>query len=152
MKNIIKEVVSNNNLIHIATIDLEGNPANRGVDYAMGDTENVVYFITHKATSKVDQIKNNSKVSFVIDKDCKDWAELSELRYIKGSGNAYIIEDAEEAQKAIGYIFQKFPFLKYLPGEPTDFIPVKVVFDKVFVTDNTISFGHTEMVDYSASK
>ncbi len=149
MKKIIKEVVASRNLMHLATVDKEGFPANRGVDYAMGDVENEVYFITHKMSAKVDQIRNNNRISFVIDEDTPEWEKLAKLKYIKGSGRAYFVKEAEEVQKAFGLLIQKFPFLKDLPGDPSDFLPIKVVFNKVYATDNSVSFGHTEEVVYS---
>ena len=43
---------------------------------------------------------------------------------------------------------EKFPFLKDLPGDPSDFVGIKVELKDVFVTDNTIEFGHTDTVNY----
>jgi len=43
---------------------------------------------------------------------------------------------------------QKFPYIKDLPGEPTDFVAVKLSLDEVLVTDNTVQFGHTETLTY----
>jgi hypothetical protein len=51
-------------------------------------------------------------------------------------------------QKAFGLLMQKFPFFENLPGEPSDFVAIKVELKEVLVTDNTISFAHTEKVTY----
>jgi general stress protein 26 len=143
-----KEVVSSHNLLRIATIDARGRPCVRSVDYAVGDSNNVLYFITRKDSRKVQQIKDNGNIAFAIDHDCPSWDDLQKLRYIKGTGTAALVDDHQEMEKAFGLLMQKFPFLKDLPGDPSDFVGVKVKLNEVFVTDNTIQFGHTETVTF----
>ena len=147
-KETAKEVIDGHNLLRIATIDSKGMPCVRSVDYAVGDSENMLYFITHKDSRKVAQIKENANIAFAIDHDCPSWDDLQKLKYIKGTGTAALIEDPQEMEKASGLMMQKFPFLKDLPGEPTDFVGIKVELKEVFVTDNTIHFGHTESITY----
>ena len=144
----VKEVVDGHNLLRIATIDMSGLPCVRSVDYAVGDSENVLYFITQKNSRKVQQIKENNNIAFAIDHDCPSWEDLQKLKYIKGTGTAAVVEDPQEMEKAFGLLMQKFPFLKDLPGDPSDFVGVKVQFKEVFVTDNTIEFGHTKTLTY----
>ncbi len=144
----VKEVVNNHNLLRIATLDTDGLPCVRSVDYAVGDSENVLYFITQKESRKIQQIKANGTIAFAIDHDCPSMEDLQALKYIKGTGTANLVEDPEEAQKAFGLLLQKFPFLKDLPGDPSDFVPVKVALTEALLTDNTIEFGHTESVTY----
>lgn len=144
----IRKILENHNLMHIATVDENGHPHVRGVDYAIGEKDDEIYFTTHKMTRKVGQIKNNEKIAFVVDHDCPEWEDLQKLVYIKGIGTAQILETPEEIQKAFGLILQKFPYLKNLPGEPSDFVGVKVVLNEVYVTDNTVSFGHTETYQF----
>ncbi len=144
----VKEVVNNHNLLRIATLDADGMPCVRSVDYAMGESENVLFFITQKTSRKIQQIKSNGTIAFAIDHDCKSMEELQALKYIKGTGTASVIEDPAEMQNAFGLLLQKFPYLKDLPGDPSDFVGVKVAFKDALVTDNTIQFGHTESVAY----
>ncbi len=144
----VKEVVREHNLLRIATIDASGLPCVRSVDYAVGDSENVLYFITQKDSRKVQQIKANGNIAFAIDHDCPTWDDLQKLKYIKGTGTAALVEAPQEMEKAFGLLMQKFPFLKDLPGDPSDFVGIKVELKEVFVTDNTIQFGHTEAVTY----
>ena len=147
-KETVKEVLRGHNLLRIATIDSNGLPCLRSVDYAMGDSENILYFITQKDSRKVQQIKHNGNIAFAIDHDCPTWDDLQNLKYIKGTGTAALVEDPQEMEKAFGLMMQKFPFLKDLPGDPSDFLAVKVELKEVFVTDNTIQFGHTKTVTY----
>lgn len=148
VKETMKEVIEDHNLMHIATIDSNGVPCLRGVAYAVGDSENILYFLTHKDSRKVSQIRNNGNVAVAIDHDCPEWDDLQKIKYIKGTGTAALIEDPEEMQKVFGLLIQKFPFFENLPGEPSDFVGIKVELKEILVTDNTISFGHTETVSY----
>lgn len=141
-----KQVIKEHNLMHIASIDENGYPCVRGVDYASDDDMNL-YFITHQMTRKVEQIRNNQHIAFAIDHDCLSFEELQKLKYIKGSGVAKEITNPEEMQRAFGLIMQKFPYLENLPGDPGDFTAFRVELKEVLVTDNTISFGHTEMME-----
>ena len=147
-KETVQEVLRGHNLLRIATIDASGRPCVRSVDYAMGDSENVLYFITQKESRKVQQIKENGRIAFAIDHDCPTWDDLQKLKYIKGTGTAALVEDPQEMEKARGLLMQKFPFLKDLPGDPSDFVGFKVELKEVFVTDNTIQFGHTSTLTY----
>ena len=144
VKETIQEVLNNHNLVRIATLDSNGLPCVRSVDYAIGDGENVLYFMTSKQSNKVQQIKNNGNVGFAVDHDCPTPEDLQKLKYVKGRGTAFIIENQQEMMKAMDLLMKKFPFLKDLPGDPSDFVAVKVELKDVLVTDNTIQFGHTE--------
>ena len=148
VKEKIKRVVEKHNLMHIATVNAAGIPFVRGVDFVVGDSENVLYFVTRQDSRKVQQIKGNRNIAFAIDHDCPTWDDLQKLKYIKGTGAAVLVEDPQEMEKAFGLLMQKFPYLKDLPGDPSDFVGVKVELKEVFVTDNTIQFGHTETVTF----
>ncbi|MBT8352587.1 MAG: pyridoxamine 5'-phosphate oxidase family protein [Deltaproteobacteria bacterium] len=147
-KETMLEVIQSHNLVHIATIDPNGLPCLRGVDYAEGEPENILYFLTRKDSRKIGHLAQNNNIAFAIDHDCPAWEDMAKLKYIKGTGTATVIDDPEEMQKAFGLLMQKFPFLAELPGEPSDFAGVKVELKHVLVTDNTIDFGNTEEIKF----
>jgi len=147
-KETMVEVIGSHNLVHIATIDSGGMPCVRGVDYAAGEKENILYFVTQKDSRKIGQLAVSSNIAFAIDHDCPSWEDLAKVKYIKGTGTATLVKDPAEIQTALGLLMKKFPFLSDLPGDPSDFAVVKVELKKVLVSDNTISFGHTEKVDF----
>lgn len=60
----MKEVLNTHNLLHIATMDENGMPSVRGVDYTASEIDNVLYFLTRKDTRKVKHIQNNRNVAF----------------------------------------------------------------------------------------
>ena len=147
-KETAKQVLNGHNLLRVATIDSNGLPCVRSVDFAVGNSENVLYFITQKDSRKVQHIRNNANIAFTIDHDCTTADDLQKLKYIKGTGTAAVVEDPREMEKAFGLLMQKFPFLTDLPGDPSDFVGIKVELKEVLVTDNTIQFGQTETVAY----
>jgi nitroimidazol reductase NimA-like FMN-containing flavoprotein (pyridoxamine 5'-phosphate oxidase superfamily) len=147
-KQTMVEVIGSHNLAHIATIDSDGMPCVRGVDYAAGDEENILYFVTQKDSRKIGQLAVSSNIAFAIDHDCPAWEDLAKAKYIKGTGTATLVKDPVEIQTAFGLLMKKFPFLSKLPGDPSNFAVVKVELKKVLVSDNTISFGHTEEVNF----
>ena len=147
-KKTMLEVIKTHNLVHFATIDLNGVPCVRGVDYATGEAENILYFVTRKDSRKVEQLGKNNNIAFAIDHDCPAWEDLAALKYIKGTGTASVIDNPDEMQMAFGLLMKKFPFLADLPGDPSDFAGIKIELKNILVTDNTIEFGHTEEVNF----
>ena len=147
-KETMVEVIGSHNLVHIATIDSGGMPCVRGVNYAAGDKENILYFVTQKNSRKIGQLAVTGNIAFAIDHDCPAWEDVAKVKYIKGTGTATLVKDPVEIQTAFGLLMKKFPFFSNLPGDPSDFAVVKVELKKVLVSDNTISFGHTEEVNF----
>jgi general stress protein 26 len=144
----MKQIVDTHNLLHLATIDSKGLPCLRGVDYAAGDEMNILYFMTRKDSRKVADILGNPQLAVTIDKDCPSWEDLAQLKYFKATGIAAIIEDPQEMEKAMGLLIQKFPFFANLPGNPADFVGIRITLGNVLVTDNTIEFGHIAELNF----
>lgn len=144
----MNEVIRNHSLVHLATVDASGDPCVRAVDFAAGEAENVLYFVTHKLSRKVAQISLNSRVGFAIDREAPTMEEIAAGKYIKGTATAAIIDDQDEMQKAMTLLLAKFPFLADMPGDPADFAVIRLTLQEVLVTDNTVSFGHTEEIDF----
>ncbi len=143
-KDTMMDVIKSHNLMHFATLDPNGLPSLRGVDYAVGEDENILYFITQKNSRKVGHILKNRNIALSIDHDCPTMVDLGKLKYIKASGLAYVIDSSEEAKNAFNLLQKKFPFFKELPGDPSDFLCIKVELKNILVTDNTMKFGHTK--------
>ncbi len=145
----IMEVLNNHNLMHIATIDENGNPKVRGVDFAIGEQENEIFFVTRKDSNKIRHIKNKNQISIAIDHDCPSMEDLNALQYIKAQGQAEMIKTADESQKAMGLLIKKFPFLADIPGDPQNMVCVKVTLDQIILVDNSVKFGHEETFQYN---
>lgn len=144
----MQEVISSHNVIHVATIDGNGTPCVRALDFAGSDEENIIYIMTHNKSRKVEQIRQNSQVGFAIDRDSPSLEELANSKFIKGIAAAEIIEEPTEQKKAIELLMNKFPFLTELPYNPADLVAIRLKLQSVLVSDNTISFGHTEEINF----
>lgn len=146
MNTTLKEIMDKNTLMTLCTVDEQGFPKGRSVDYAMGEDEKTVYMITMKNTDKVKEIANNNNVFVVIDYDVEGMEELSKVQYVKAKGKAYLAENDEETMIAFGKIVAKYPYLQGLPGEPSDFVGVRIELSEASITDNTVHFGYTEKI------
>ncbi|MBZ4683684.1 MAG: hypothetical protein PWP46_555 [Fusobacteriaceae bacterium] len=147
LKEKIINIMDTHGLVRIATISLEGLPKVRSVDFAR-DKENLdFYFMTFKNTDKVKELEANNNVYITIDKDAKDMLELSQIKYRKGNGKAMLLDNPEEIKKAMGLILEKYPYLKDLPGDPSMMNFYKVKLDKIYITDNSVKFGHVDIYE-----
>lgn len=149
MKNKIKDILEAHELLRMATLDSEGFPNVRSVDYAIDpENERYIYFTTFNNTNKVKELEKNNKVYLVVDKAASSIEALAQVKYIRATGKALKVEKPEEAQQAMGFIFNKYPFLKDLPGDPSMMSIYKIELDEVKVTDNTLGFGHVDIYKY----
>lgn len=144
-----RKVFESHILLRLATIDQQGMPKVRSVDFAIDkEDESVLYFMTFNLTNKVKELQNNNNVHIVVDKDAHSMEELSQVLYVKGSGKAYPLQTPDEIQKAMGMILGKYPYLKDMPGDPSAMAFFKIELDRIIVTDNSISFGYVEEYQY----
>lgn len=140
----IEKIMKDHELMSLATVSLDGKPRVRSVDFVMGDDASTLYFITNVNTQKVKELEKDSAVFISIDHDCPDMESLAQLSYLKAEGRARMASSPEEGQAIFGRILQKFPHLVNLPGEPSDFTGFEVKLSKIYLTDNSVGFGHTE--------
>lgn len=149
MKNIIKEIFNTYELLRLGTIDKDGLPNVRSVDFAMdSDNESVLYFTTFNNTNKVNEIEMNNNVYIVVDKEASTIQDLAVIKYIRGKGNAYKLTEAKEIGRAMELLVSKYPFLPELPGEPSMMSVYKIQLSEVSLTDNAKGFGHVDTVKY----
>jgi len=140
-----KDVLGSHVLMRLATINEDGFPSVRSVDFvADKEDESIIYFMSFKGANKVKELQNNNHVHIVVDKDANSMEELLQSVYVRGSGKAYPIQTPEEMQKSMGLYFEKYPYLKNMPGDPSMMTMFRIELDKVMVTDSRVSFGHTE--------
>lgn len=144
----IEKILKDHDLISLASIGVDGKPKVRSVDFVMGDDISTLFFITNKNTEKVNELKKNKNVHISVDHSCPTMEELAQLSYIKAEGIAVLAESPEESGMIFGRIVEKFPYLQNLPGDPSDFVGVTIKLSQVFLTDNTISFGHSESIKF----
>ena len=144
----MKEIIRNHELMSFATIDENGIPTVRGIDYTVGDADNVLYFMSRKASRKISHIRNNPAVGFAIVRECPNPQELARAKFLKGTGEAFVIDDMEEAKKASVLVLKRYPFMVNLPGYPSEFVCVRLEMKNVLVSDHTVGVGHIEEVNF----
>jgi general stress protein 26 len=145
----VRKVFDSHVLLRLATVDENGFPKVRSVDFvADKEDESILYFMSFKLANKVNELHNNNNVYIVVDKDANSMEELSQALFVRGSGKAYQILSPEEMQKSMALYFEKYPYLKDMPGDPSMMMLFRIELDKVIVTDSRVSFGHIEEYNY----
>ncbi len=149
MNKKIKEILEAHELLRIATLDNEGFPNVRSVDFANDPVdESKLYFTTFSQTNKVKEIEKNNDVYVLVDKSANSIEELAQIKYIRGTGKAYKVTDDVEIQNAMGLLLNKYPFIKDLPGDPSMMSVYRIDLKSVNVTDNSLGFGHVDTYEY----
>lgn len=129
-------------LMTLATATTDGKPMAHTVDYVNDGA--TVYFMTEKTTRKANNIMSNSSVFFTVDEDITD---LSACQAIQMAGQASLVTDKEEAQKAMGMLVEKIPQLSQLPPNP-NMVMFKINLSEGHFIDNTVNMGHRTSVEY----
>ncbi len=149
MKEKIQNILQKHELLRLGTLDANGFPNVRSVDFAVDpQDESKIYFTTFTATNKVKEIAADNRVYVVVDDAAHTIEELSQIQYIRGTGEAFQVATPEEMQKAMGLLMTKYPFLKDLPGDPSMMSVYRIEMKEVKVTDNSLGFGHMDVVTY----
>ncbi len=149
MREKIKNILQSHELLRLATLDQDGFPNVRSVDYAISNNdESKIYFTTFKNTDKVAELARLNKVYIVVDKPAMTIEELSQIKYIRGTGKAFLVNSPEEAQQAMSLLLGKYAFLKDLPGDPSMMSIYRIELDQVRITDNSLGFGTVEIYQY----
>ena len=149
MRKKIKNILQSHELLRLATLDQDGFPNVRSVDYAIcNNDEWKIYFTTFKNTDKVAELARLNKVYIVVDKPAMTIEELSKIKYIRGTGKAFLVTSPEEAQQAMDLLLGKYAFLKDLPGDPSMMNIYRIELDQVRITDNSLGFGTVEIYQY----
>lgn len=149
MRNKIKNILESHELLRLATLDENGFPNVRSIDFANdSEDESKIYFTTFKGTKKIKEISKNNNVYVVVDKSANSIEELSQIKYLRGTGIASEVETPEEIQKAMGILMKKYSFLKDLPGDPSMMSLFRIDLKEVKVTDNSLGFGHVDIHNY----
>ena len=149
MRNKIKKILESHDLLRLATLDENGFPNVRSVDFANdAEDESKIYFTTFKETNKVKELAKNNNVYIVVDKPANSIEELAKIQYIRATGLATELNSPEEIQKAMELLMTKYPFLKDLPGDPSMMSLYRIDLKEVKVTDNSLGFGHVDTFKY----
>ena len=120
--------------VSVATASPEGTPYISGVIYA--NEGHIIYFRAMKTTQKIKNISKNPRVAYTIWDPVKDMGKLKSLQML---GKAKILKGSERER-----------VVKLFKGPPvSDEYAVVAVYPLLARwTDNTISFGNSEVVKF----
>ena len=138
----ITSYLKSHNIMTLATVTPEGQPVAHTVTYVNDST--TVYFGTNRQTRKAQNIMKNPSVSFTVDEDYADWAMIQGVQMI---GNASILTEQTELEKAGKLYLEKFPAAANLPQNP-DKIMIKIKPVSGYFLDYTKGFTHRDEVRF----
>jgi len=113
-KEIALQIINNAKVCSLISIDNEGYPAARMMQTLPVEEDFIVWLGTKNITNKVDQIKNNPKVSVY-------YMESETSGYVNMQGIAEIVTDKENKDK-----HWKKEWKEYYPNKKNDFVLIKI--------------------------
>lgn len=128
--------------LRLATVTDSGTPQVHTVGYVSEDA--VVYFVTDRKSRKALNILNNPVVAYAVDENYED---IMAIQGVQMEGNASLITMETEAIRLLGLMAQKFPAMEDMPPNP-DLVWFKIEPGRGFFLDNTVEFGHRDMVEF----
>lgn len=112
--NAAREIISSTNTCALITIDNEGIPRVRTMDPFLPENDFTVWFGTNPKTRKVDQIKNNPKVTLY-------YLASDDSGYVTIHGIAEIVNDEVEKEKR-----WKDEWEAFYQNKTNDYVLIKV--------------------------
>jgi nitroimidazol reductase NimA-like FMN-containing flavoprotein (pyridoxamine 5'-phosphate oxidase superfamily) len=128
--------------LRLATVTGDCTPQVHTVGYVSEDA--TVYFITDRKSRKAANIFKNPAVAYAVDENYED---VMTIQGIQMEGKASLIIMETEAIRLLDLMAQKFPGLENMPPNP-DLVFFKIEPTRGFFLDNTVNFGHRDMVEF----
>ena len=140
VKSKVVDYMNKHTICSLATVREDGFPQVNTVEYVNDNLS--LYFATDPNSQKINNIKKNSKVSLTIDEDYPDW---SKIQGISLGGNARILTEEKDIEKAAGLYLKKFPFVADFPE--TELLWIEITPCVISWLDYTVEFGHHVSVE-----
>lgn len=128
--------------LRLATVTPTATPQVHTVGYVSEGC--TVYFVTDRNSRKAKNIFRNSAVAYVVD---ENYTDLMGIQGVQMEGKASIITLETEAMRLLGLMAQKFPGLEEMPPNP-DLVIFKIDPTIGYFLDNSVAFGHRDMVEF----
>ncbi len=142
VKQKVSDFLSSHAYINLATVGPDSTPLAHTVGYASDGA--TVYFMTDKNTRKAKNIAGNPSVAYTVD---EDHTELGRIQGVQMTGKASLLTDGPVIEKVMGIMAGKFPGLDKMPQNP-DYVFFKIEPMEAQFIDNTLGFGHRDVVNY----
>lgn len=128
--------------LRLATVTINCTPQVHTVGYV--SEEATVYFATDRNSRKAENIFNNPAVAYAVD---ENYGDIMAIQGIQMEGRASPVTLETEAIRILGLMARKFPAFEKIPPNP-DLVCFKIEPSRAFFLDNSVGFGHREMVEY----
>ncbi len=146
LKKKIVSFMSKHNVMSLSTLSVEGFPCSASVFYV--NDELVLYFVSKHSSLHSCNISRNPQVAITINKDYKSWLDIKGLQLLGKASRIY----PPESSHALTLYLKKYPNVRSLMDSIRDskmFGFYKVTPLTIKLIDNTVSFGHKEILDLS---
>lgn len=142
----VADILSDNRLASLATVDADGWPHCTMVGVANSDLR--IYFVVAHNSQKLIDIRRDDRVSLSIGRDVVD---PSSIRALAIKARARTIDEPIERRKAIRLLLEKRPALKRLedPDEIGALVIVAVP-EQIRLLDYSVGYGHSVLIRLDA--
>ena len=142
-REFVMDIIDQAQDLTLATVRPDGYPQATTVSYAH---DGLTLFVgVGRDSQKVQNIRQNNKVSLAINTDYHDWNQIKGLSM---SGIAEIVSDPEQIRQAEDCMLKRFPQLSEWAAtdQAKEMLFLKIEPQMVSVLDYEKGFGHTELV------
>lgn len=140
----ILTLLDQHRIMTVATLRPDGWPQATTVGYVNDGL--TLYFLCGLESQKAANLARDDRVSLTIDHDTP---RLMEITGLSVAGRAQAVVDADEAEKVLQLLAQRYPEQDSLPVEmptPEDVRIFRVTPKVISVLDYSKGFGHTDLV------
>jgi len=142
IKTKISEYLTSHLYLRLGTVTVNCTPQVHTVGYVSEGC--IVYFVTDKNSRKAENIFNNPAVAYAVDENYED---VLGIQGVQMEGKASLVTSETEAMRLLDLMTQKFPGMEKIPPNP-DLVIFKIVPIRGYMLDNTVTFGHRDMVEF----
>ena len=142
VKTKIASYLASHPYLRLGTATLHCTPQVHTVGYVSEGC--TVYFVTDRKSRKAENILANPAVAFAVDENYED---VMAIQGVQIEGRASLVTTETETMRLLDLMAQKFPGMEKIPPSP-DLIIFKVEPARGYFLDNSVAFGHRDMVDF----
>jgi len=128
LKQLIAELTTSQKLAVLSTVDAEGFPYASLIAFAASDDLQTIVLATPRATRKFANIKNNPKVSLLLDNRSNKELDFHDAKAVTVMGIAEEVVLGEFQNQLVSVYLKKHPYLDaFLRSPATAFVQVSVI-------------------------
>ena len=138
----ISDYLASHPYLRLGTATEDSTPQVHTVGYVSEGC--TAYFVTDRKSRKAENILKNPAVAYAVD---ENYENFMAIQGVQMEGMATIITSETEAIRLLDLMAQKFPGMEDMPPNP-ELVIFKIEPTKGYFLDNTVAFGHRDMVEF----